>query len=101
MKKRNLIIKIFIITILLISYTYICAINAVPNNIVIFEGEMLNLKIAKGLSLTSSANQTALTASNINKEKINSTGSNNLNLNLFGGIKVKDVKLFLYGLKLL
>ena len=47
MKKRNLIIKIFIITILLISYTYICAINAVPNNIVIFEGEMLNLKIAK------------------------------------------------------
>lgn len=89
--KKILIAKILMIAILLISYTYICAIDAVPNNIVIFEGERLNLKITKGLSLSSNTSKTILTASNINKEKIDSTGSNNLNLNLFGGIKVKDV----------
>lgn len=89
--KRNLIIKTFTIIALIILYTYICAIDAIPNNIVIFEGEKLNLKIATGLSLTSGSSQTLLTASNINKEKISSTGQNNLNLNIFGGIKVKEV----------
>ena len=89
--KRNLIIKTFLIIALTILYTYICAIDAIPNNIVIFEGEKLNLKIATGLSLTSGSSQTLLTASNINKEKISSTGQNNLNLNIFGGIKVKEV----------
>lgn len=89
--KRNLIIKTFLIIALTILYTYICAIDAIPNNIVIFEGEKLNLKIATGLSLASNSSQTLLTASNINKEKISSTGQNNLNLNIFGGIKVKEV----------
>lgn len=95
MKKNNkiLMIKIFIVAFLILSYIYICSINAIPNNIVIFEGEKLNLKIATGLSLTSNENKTMLTASNINKEKISIEGSNNLDLNLFGGIKVKDVNI--------
>lgn len=89
--KKTLAIKIITILVLLLSYVYVCSISFIPNNIVIFEGEKLNLKIATGLSLSSSSNKTILTSNNINKEKINNTGSNNLNLNLFGGIKLKNV----------
>lgn len=83
--------KILIVTVLIVSYIYICSIISIPNDMVIFEGDRLNLKITKGLTLSSKNQQTLLTASNINKEKINNTGVENLNLNLFGGIKVKDV----------
>ena len=93
MKKKNNILKFLTILILIFSYIYLCSILSVPKNIVIFEGDNLNLKIAKGLSLNSANKQTVLTASNINKEKINQTGVNRLNLNLFGNIKVKDVNI--------
>ena len=93
MKKKNNILKFLTIVILIFSYIYLCSILSVPKNIVIFEGDNLNLKIAKGLSLNSANKQTMLTASNINKEKINQTGVNRLNLNLFGNIKVKDVNI--------
>lgn len=83
--------KITIILVLLLSYVYICSINSIPKNIIIFEGENLNLKIATGLTLKSKNSKTILTASNINKEKINTEGANNLNLNLFGTIPVKEV----------
>lgn len=83
--------KIAVVLVLLLSYVYICSINSIPSNIIIFEGENLNLKIATGLTLASKNSKTILTASNINKEKINSEGTNNLNLNLFGTIPVKEV----------
>lgn len=83
--------KITIILVLLLSYVYICSISSIPNNIIIFEGENLNFKIATGLTLKSKNSKTILTASNINKEKINTEGANNLNLNLFGTIPVKEV----------
>lgn len=89
--KKNRTIKIIAILILMLSYIYICSANSIPDNIVIFEGENLNLRIARGLSLASANNKTILTASNINKEKISNTGPNSLDLNLFGGIKLKDV----------
>lgn len=83
--------KIAVVLVLLLSYVYICSINSIPSNIIIFEGENLNLKIATGLTLASKNSKTILTASNINKEKINSEGTNSLNLNLFGTIPVKEV----------
>ena len=55
------------------------------------EGENLNLKMATGLSLTSQDQDTVLTASNINKQKISEAGVEKLRLNLFGNIKIKDV----------
>lgn len=88
---RKKITKITIILLLLLSYVYICSINSIPKNIIIFEGENLNFKIATGLTLKSKNSKTILTASNINKEKINTEGDNNLNLNLFGTIPVKEV----------
>ena len=91
MKKKYFtnILKILTILVLLSIFVYISSIEAIPENIVIFEGEKLNLKIAAGLSLDDY--ETELTASNINNKKISTTGSNNLQLNLFGNIKIKNV----------
>ena len=83
------ILKILTILVLLSIFVYISSIEAIPENIVIFEEEKLNLKIAVGLSLDDY--ETELTASNINNKKISTTGSNNLQLNLFGNIKIKNV----------
>ena len=83
------ILKILTILVLLSIFVYISSIEAIPENIVIFEGEKLNLKIAAGLSLDDY--ETELAASNINNKKISTTGSNNLQLSLFGNIKIKNV----------
>ena len=83
------ILKILAILVLLYIFVYISSIESIPENIVLFEGESLNLKIATGLSLDDY--ETELTASNINNKKINTTGSNNLQLSLFGNIKIKNV----------
>ncbi len=88
---QNRLIKIILILILLFSYVYICCVSAIPSNIVIFEGESLNIKIATGISLASNTSKTVLTSSNINKQKISTAGSNTLNINLFGGIKLGNV----------
>lgn len=88
---RRALLKVTSVIILIISYIYVCSITSIPKDIVIFEGDNLNLKIAQGLSLSSKNEETILTASNINKQQISKTGVDKLNLNLFGGIKVKDV----------
>ena len=86
--------KIFTILVLLSIFVYISSIESIPENIVIFEGERLNLKIITGLSLDNSSDyQTQLTSSNINNEKINKAGSSNLQLSLFGNIKIKNVNI--------
>lgn len=85
------ILKILTILVLLSIFVYISSIESIPENIVIFEGEKLNLKIAAGLSLDDY--ETELAASNINNKKISTTGSNNLQLNLFGNIKIKNVSI--------
>ena len=68
MKRRLL--KASLMLTLLVTYFYTCAITSIPQNIVIIEGEKLNLKMATGLSLISKNQDTVLTASNINKQKI-------------------------------
>ena len=88
---RKTLLKMTIVIILIISYIYVCSIISIPQDIVIFEGDKLNLKIATGLSLSSENEETLLTASNVNKQKISKTGVDNLDLNLFGNIKVKNV----------
>lgn len=89
MKRRLL--KASLMLTLLVTYFYTCAIASIPQNIVIIEGEKLNLKMATGLSLISKNQDTVLTASNINKQKISEAGVEKLKLSLFGDIKIKDV----------
>ena len=83
--------KILTTMILILTYIYIYNIIAIPDNIVLFEGENLNLKIATGLSLQNNKNyETQLTSTNLNS-KINEVGNTKLDLNLFGKVKVKTV----------
>lgn len=84
-------LKIFIVIFLIFIYVYVCNISNIPENIVLFEGESLNLKIAKGLNLSEkNSYDVKLTSSNLNS-KISEAGNTTLNVNLFGGIKVKEV----------
>ena len=88
---RKSVFKIIIIFILLIIYVYIFNMAIIPNNIVLFEGEKLDLKMITGLSLDSkSSYETKLTSTNLN-EKINESGSSKFDLNLFGKVKLKTV----------
>ena len=84
-------LRIIIVLLLILSYIYIYNISTIPNNVVLFEGETLNFKVATGLSLENISNyKTQLTSTSLNNQ-INEVGSNTLNLNLFGKIKVKTV----------
>ena len=83
------ILKILTILVLLSIFVYISSIESIPENIVIFEGDKIKLKIKVGISLDDY--ETELAASNINNKKISTTGSNNLQLSLFGNIKIKNV----------
>lgn len=83
--------KIIIILLLIFIYMYIYNISTIPENIVLFEGESLNLKIAAGLSLENISNyKTQLTSTSLNSQ-ISGVGTNTLNVNLFGKVKVKTV----------
>ena len=98
-KEKTKLKKLFIIAfiiMLLISYIYVCSVTFIPNEIVLMEGEKLNFKIAKGISLTNSKaleDQTVLTGSNISKEKVASSGNTKMDLNLFGAIKLKQINI--------
>ncbi len=94
-KMKKIFITAFII-VLLILYIYVCSATFIPNEIVLMEGEKLNLKIARGISLTNSKaleDQVVLTASNINKEKVATSGNTKMDLNLFGAIKLKQINI--------
>lgn len=81
--------KILIILILIIVYAYICNICMLPDNIVLMQGEFLNLNIIFGINLKSS--ETMQASSNLNNQIVEKTGKLDLSLNLFDLFSVKDV----------
>ena len=88
--------KFFVISILLIIYIYFCNITLLPSNIIIFEGEELNLKTLAGINVkrANNSNIEIIQASSSLEEsdKVYETaGTFELNLNLFGTIPVKEI----------
>lgn len=88
--------KFFVISILLIIYIYFCNITLLPSNIIIFEGEELNLKTLAGINVkrANNSNVEIIQASSSLEEsdKVYETaGTFELNLNLFGTIPVKEI----------
>lgn len=88
--------KIFIVSILLIIYIYICNIALLPSNIIIFEGETLNLKTIAGINIKRanySNTQIIQASTNIPEEDstYETAGVFELNLDLFGAIPVKEI----------
>ena len=83
MKRKTFIKKVSILILLIIIYTYVIAIQSIPSNIVIFEGETISLKTIFGIKANLiHDNETVETISN-NQNSINEVGKKTAKLNLF------------------
>ena len=92
MKKIKLILKTIIIIFLLIMYVYIVYFQSIPDNIVIFEGESVNLKTMLGLKADLTEKDKVIeTLSRNQTNVINETGKKTVKLSLFENIFLKDV----------
>ena len=81
--------KFLIIIFILIIYIYVCNISMLPNNIILMQGEALNLNTFLGINIKNSNVVTA--SSNLNNSIVEETGKMELKLNLFNLFSVKDV----------
>ena len=81
--------KILIVIILTLIYIYVCNISMLPNNIILMQGEALNLNTVLGINVKNAKTVTA--SSNLNNSIFEETGKMNLELNLFNLFPVKDV----------
>ena len=84
--------KILLISILLIIYIYTLILSYIPDNLVVFEGENLNINTILGVNLKAKDNaQTVLTSSSVNNQSINQIGNTKISVNLFEKFFIKDV----------
>lgn len=84
--------KFLIILFLLILFIYICNITLLPNNLILIQGETLDLKTIYGITVGGKQDGKVLQASsNLNKNKVNDTGKIEVSLNLFGNIPIKKM----------
>lgn len=81
--------KILIIVFLIIVYIYICNISMMPNDIVLMQGDLLNLDTLFGINVKGT--ETMEASSSLNNSIVNETGKMNLELSLFNLFPVKDV----------
>ena len=92
MKKSKILFFITIIIILLTTYLYTLFIQSIPDNIVIFEGETINLKTILGIKADlTEKNKVIETISRNQTKPINTTGKKVVKLSLFENIFVKNV----------
>lgn len=94
MKKKNLFIAIFL-CLLLCIYVYICAIDAIPEKIIIYEGEDLNIKKIFGISIEQeSETSSVLTSSEGSLNNTVNKNVENLEVKLFNkNVKNIDVNI--------
>ena len=84
--------KVILLTILLVIYTYVVALQHIPSNIVVFEGEKLSLNTLFGITLNlENDDGTVQAVSNINNTTINEAGRQKVSVNLFDNIEVKKL----------
>ena len=98
MKKVKPILFIFL---LIIIYIYVAYVTLFPNNIIIFEGESLNLNTIYGVQIKEVGNlnssvvtdtKTMQAATNLTENKASDVGKTNISLNLFNSIPLKQVE---------
>lgn len=87
--------KVFIVFALIIVYAYVCNIAFLPNSIIIFEGESVNLRTIAGLNIKKADYNKLPVIQTSSEEAANSAyntpGFFEINLNLFGSIPVKEI----------
>ena len=86
--------KISILLVLLILYIYILAIEAIPDSLILFEGEKLNIKTILGMNIDQNENYKAIqTSSSTSSNSINEAKTTNIDVNILGKIPVKNVSI--------
>lgn len=92
MKNIKKVLAISVTIILLIIYLYTLSIQSIPDNIVIFEGEKINLKTILGLKADlTEKNQVIETLSSNQTKTIENPGKKVVKLSLFENIFLKNV----------
>ncbi len=90
----NYIKKIFIVGFFILMLIYVANITSIPNHIILFQGEELNIATVAGLSLKAKdglQEETIQTSSSVTQTDTNKVGKLDLKLNLFGRIPLKEV----------
>lgn len=94
MKRKNLLIA-FLLCLLLIIDIYVLAIDAIPKNIILFQGEKIKLKKIWGISLADKAYNyeavQASTSSNTDENVQDKIGTRNISVKLFDTFNIKDI----------
>ncbi len=96
MKKQ--IIKLLLVFFLMVIYAYLLLIINLPDNLVIFEGENINMKTLFGISLKVNQDKTEAVSSTISKSDYKTdlanqkSGKTTLEVSLFDFISLKDVE---------
>lgn len=93
MNKGKILLRIFIIILLITIYTYIVAIKAIPENIVIFQGEDINIKTILGLKVDVVDKENILETSSTNQKITNNSNKKTAKLNLFQNIFLKNINI--------
>ncbi len=85
--------KLLLVFFLIIIYTYTLAIQNIPDNLVIFEGENITLKTLLGMQVKVGT-ETLETVSSTNLNKINEKpGKATVEVSLFNNISLKDIEI--------
>ena len=88
------VLKISILTVLFFLYVYVLAIESIPNSLILFEGENINLKTFLGLTIKQDESYKAIqTAATANSNNTNETKTTNVNVSLLGKLPVKEVSI--------
>lgn len=88
MQKKT--ISLILLIFLIIIYMYTLVITSMPNKMVVFEGEEINIKTLLGLNLMEK-NESMMVSANAKNQKINEVGVKKLTLNLFDKIPLKAI----------
>src|SRR5699024_10015789 len=81
--------RLLIVLVLTIIYVYVCHISMLPSDIILMQGETLNLNTVFGLNVQDE--ETMQASSSLNNSIVEETGQMDLSLNLFHLFSVKDV----------
>lgn len=90
---------ILFILLLLIIYIYVASISLLPNHIILFEGENLNIPILFGINVSQNSKnkldygltESIQTVTNLNETQINQVGKIDISLNLFDKVPLKQI----------
>lgn len=76
---------------LLIIYIYTFAISTIPNQLVVFEGENVTMRILLGMNVKEKGENTVETAATSGSKISESVGKKTLNINLFNALTLKNI----------